>query len=190
MLILMVTLFWALWDESFAQRPWKAFQQVWKDRYSAFLNSAKSKSSQSVKEVEQESQYQQLEQAYKEANETARPRRDELQKQITDLSAKILAVQNVFTDRRAYVNALTYELETETSASGKKSKQQDIDEYKKEKATVEFPDGHKQQFNFHELEETYNSLKDQRTKLSAELGDVLKPVTEASNTSRPPRLTA
>src|SRR4029077_20965802 len=75
----------------------------------------------------------------------------------------------------------TYELETETSASGKKSKQQDIDEYKKEKATVEFPDGHKQQFNFHELEETYNSLKDQRTKLSAELGDVLKPVTEASN---------
>ena len=90
-------------------------------------------------------------------------------------------MQNVFTDRRAYVNALTYELETETSASGKKSKQQDIDEYKKEKATVEFPDGHKQQFNFHELEETYNSLKDQRTKLSAELGDVLKPVTEASN---------
>ena len=90
-------------------------------------------------------------------------------------------MQNVFTDRRAYVNALTYELETETSASGKKSKQQDIDEYKKKKATVEFPDGHKQQFNFHELEETYNSLKDQRTKLSAELGDVLKPVTEASN---------
>ena len=60
-----------------------------------------------------------------------------------DLSAKILAVQNVFTDRRAYVNALTYELETGTSASGKKSKQEDIDEYKKEKATVEFPDGHK-----------------------------------------------
>ena len=51
-------------------------------------------------------------------------------------------MQNVFTDRRAYVNALTYELETETSASGKKSKQQDIDEYKKRKATVEFPDGH------------------------------------------------
>ena len=88
MLILMVTLFWALWDESFAQRPWKAFQHVWKDRYTAFLNSAKSKSSQSVKEVQQESQYQQLEQAYKDANETARPRRDELQKQITDLSAQ------------------------------------------------------------------------------------------------------
>ena len=31
-----------------------------------------------------------------------------------------------------------------------------------------------------ELEETYNSLKDQRTKVSAELGEVLKAVTEAS----------
>jgi hypothetical protein len=169
MLILMVTLFWALWDESFGQRPWKAFQQEWKQRYSAFLNIARSKSSQSQNEVEKNPQYQQLEQAYKTAYETAKARRDELQKQITDLSAKILAVQNVFTDRRAYVNALTYELETETSASGKKSRQEDIDDYKKRKATVEFPDGHRQQYNFSELEETYNSLKDQRTKLSAEL---------------------
>src|SRR6476661_2630259 len=181
MMILMVTLFWALWDESFGQRPWKAFQHEWKDRYSAFLNNARSKSSKSEKEVEQNSQYQQLEQAYKDANETAKPRRDEIQKQITDLSAKILAVQNVFTDRRAYVNALTYELETETSASGKKSKQEDIDDYKKRKATVEFPDGHRQQYNFQELEEAYNSLKADRTKVSAELGEVLKPVTEASN---------
>ena len=77
MLILMVTLFWALWDESFGQRPWKAFQHEWKDRYTAFLNSARSKSSQSQKEVEQNSQYQQLEKAYKDAYETAKPRRDE-----------------------------------------------------------------------------------------------------------------
>jgi cytochrome c2 len=181
MLILMATLFWALWDEQFGQRPWITFQQQWKGRYSAFLKSARSKSSESQKDVQQNPQYQQLEQSYKDASETARARRDELQKQITDLSAQILAVQNVFTDRRAYVNALTYQLETETSASAKKSKQQEIDEYKKKKATVKFPDGHKQQYNFQELEETYNSLKDQRTKVSAELGDVLKPVTEASN---------
>ncbi len=67
MLILMVTLFWALWDESFGQRPWKAFQHEWKDRYSSFLNSSRSKSSQSQKEVQQNSQYQQLEQSYKDA---------------------------------------------------------------------------------------------------------------------------
>ena len=37
MLILMATLLWALWDEDFGQRPWKAFQQEWKGRYSEFL---------------------------------------------------------------------------------------------------------------------------------------------------------
>ena len=67
MLILMVTLFWALWDESFGQRPWKAFQQEWKTRYSAFLNSARSKSAQSQQQVEKNSQYQQLEKAYQDA---------------------------------------------------------------------------------------------------------------------------
>ncbi len=86
-------------------------------------------------------------------------------------------MQSVFTDRRAYVNALTYELETSTSASSKASKQKEIDEYKAEKATVEFPDGSKKEFTFEELEKTYNEIRDERTKLSLELGDVLKPVT-------------
>src|SRR5947199_10685760 len=72
MVILMATLFWALWDESFGQRPWKAFQHEWKERYTAFLKTARSRSSQSQKEVQQNSQYQQLEQAYKSAYETAK----------------------------------------------------------------------------------------------------------------------
>jgi len=95
MVILMATLFWALWDEAFGQRPWKAFQSEWKDRYIAFLKTAKSKSAQSEKQVEQNSDYQQLEQAYEQAYKAAQPHRDELQKQITDLNAKIIAVQNV-----------------------------------------------------------------------------------------------
>src|SRR3989441_1097632 len=180
MVILMATLFWALWDEAFGQRPWKAFQSEWKDRYIAFLKTAKSKSAQSEKQVEQNSDYQQLEQAYEQAYKAAQPHRDELQKQITDLNAKIIAVQNVFTDRRAYANALTYEIETGTSASNKKSEQEDLAKYKAKKSTVEYPDGHREQYNFQQLEAKYNALKDERTKLSAELGDVLKPVTEAS----------
>ena len=53
----------------------------------------------------------------------------------------------------------TYEIETDTSASGKKSKQEDIDEYKKKHGTVEYPDGHKEDYNFAQLEEKYNDLK-------------------------------
>ena len=173
-----------MWDESFGQRPWKAFQHEWKDRYSAFLNSARSKSSKSEKDVEQDPQYQKLEQAYKDAYETAKPRRDELQKQISDLSAKILAVQNVFTDRRAYVNALTYELETDNQRlRQRRASRRTLTNTRRGRPRSNFPTATEQQYNFHELEETYNSLKDERTKLSAELGEVLKPVTEASNQS-------
>jgi hypothetical protein len=177
--LLMATLLWALWDEAFGMRPWKAYQHEWKQRYTAFLRSARSKSTASQKEVEDSPDYQKLKQNLDQATQQATPHVRELQKQIGDLSAKILAVQSVFTDRRAYVNALTYQIETSTSASSKQSIQKDLDQYKQEVATVEYPDGSKQKYDFKKLEETYNDLKDQRARLNAELGDTLKPVTQA-----------
>src|ERR1700691_4695555 len=179
MVLLMATLFWALWDEAYGQRPWKAFQNEWKQRYTAFLAKAEPASDKSVKAVESDPEYQQLEQAYKQGAVATRSPPDELQKQATNLSAQILAVQNIFTDRRAYANALTYQIETEASSSGKQSKRNELEEYKKKVWTVEFPDGHKERYDFRQLEEKYNDLKDQRTKLNAKLGEVIKPVTAA-----------
>ena len=101
MLVLTATLFWALWDEDWGQRPWKAFQHEWKDRYSTFLKGARSQSSSSEKDVESSSDYQSLKQAYDQANKSAAPRAKEIKEKLRDLSAKILAIQNVFTDRRA-----------------------------------------------------------------------------------------
>src|SRR5262245_6961097 len=117
MVLLVATLFWALWDEAYGQRPWKAFQGEWQHRYGAFLNTAQSTSAKCLKEVSATSDYQQLAQAADQAAAAAKNRKDELQKQIADLNAQILAVQSVFTDKRAYVNALTYELETDDSKS-------------------------------------------------------------------------
>ncbi len=177
--ILIGTLFWALYDEAWGQRPWKAFQDQWKERYSAFLNAAKSTSAKSEQSVEQDPQYVALKQDYEKAYQNSKAQAEEARKKLDDASARLLAVQSVFTDRRAYVNALTYEFETSTSASAKVSKQKDIDSYKAEQATVEFPDGSRKKFTFPQLEETYNEIRDERTKLSLELGDVLKPVTAA-----------
>ena len=178
-ILLIATLFWALYDEAWGQRPWKAFQDQWKDRYPAFLNTATSTSSKSEQSVEQDPQYVALKQDYEKAYQNSKAQAEEARKNLDDASARLLAVQSVFTDRRAYVNALTYELETSTSASSKAGKQKEIDSYKAEQATVEFPDGTKKKFTFPQLEETYNEIRDERTKLSLELGDVLKPVTAA-----------
>jgi cytochrome c2 len=179
MVILMATLFWALWDEDFGQRPWKAFQHEWKDRYSTFLKSARSQSHDSQKEIEDTADYQKLKQDYENASQQAAPRIKEINEKLHDLSAQILAVQNVFTDRRAYVSASTYDIETETSSSAKQRKQRNLEEYKKESTTAEMPDGKKQTFkDYDELEKTYNDLKNERTQLSAELGELIKPVNE------------
>jgi cytochrome c551/c552 len=177
--ILTATLFWALWDEAWGQRPWKAFQDQFKDRYSAFLNTARSKSATSEKDVEQNPDYAALKQAYQKAYEGSKDQALEARRKVDDASARLLAVQSVFTDRRAYVNALSYEIETSDSASSKASKQKELAEYKSQQATVEFPDGSKKSYTFPQLEETYNAIRDERTKLSLELGDVLKPVTAA-----------
>ena len=177
--ILIATLFWALWDEAWGQRPWKAFQDNWKIRYSAFLDTAQSKSTTSENDVKKTSEYAELNAAVKKASDDSASSAKAAREKLDDANARLLAVQSVFTDRRAYVNALTYELETSESQSAKASKQKEIDEYKAKKATVEFPDGSKQQFNFEELEKKYNDIRDERTKLSLDLGDVLKPVTAA-----------
>jgi Cytochrome c len=177
-IVLMGTLFWALWDEDFGQRPWKTFQNEWKTRYSSTLKNARIQSGTSQKEVESSAEYQTLKQAYDQASQTAAPRIKEINERLRELSGKILAVQNVFTDRRAYVNASIYDIETETSSSGKQRKQRNLDEYEKEVATVEYPDGSKQRYTFPQLEGVYNDLKTERTKLSSELGGLIKPVNE------------
>jgi len=182
MVILMATLFWALWDEDFGMRPWKKYQEVWKDRYSAFLKAARTQSADSQKEIESRADYQKLKADYDAVLQSSTPRMNEIREKLRELSAKILAVQDGtdhFTDRRAYVSAVTYDIETDTSADSKQSKQRKLDAYKAEPSVVEMPDGKKQTFkSFAELEEAYNELKAERTQLSAELGDLIKPVNE------------
>src|SRR5579864_1416782 len=72
--ILMASLFWALWDEAFGQRPWKSYQQEWKHRYTAFLNTQRSKSASSEKDVEGTSEYQTLKQGYTQADQQSKAR--------------------------------------------------------------------------------------------------------------------
>jgi hypothetical protein len=179
MIFLTATLFWALWDEAYGQRPWKAYQHEWKDRYTTFLKGARSKSATSVKDVEGSPDYQALVQGYKQAVADSSAQSKAITEKLREVNGRLLAVRSVFTDRRAYVNALTYEIETDDSQSGKASKRKNLDAYEAQLATVDFPDGSRQKYNFHQLEEKFTEINEEKNKLSLELGTVLKPVTEA-----------
>jgi cytochrome c551/c552 len=180
MALLMGTLFWALWDENTGQRPWKAYQQAWKTRYLTLLNKETPVSTSSQDAVETSSDYKTLKSDYEQLRQQTKPQVDKINAELSDVNGKLLAVRSVFTDRRAYVNALTYDYETAKSASAKKSIKEDIDDYKKKLAVVEFPDGSKKSYTFQQLEEAFNETNAEKNRLSLELGDVLKPVADAN----------
>src|SRR5258708_12979610 len=76
------------------------------------------------------------------------------------------------------MNALTSDIEATASASSKPSKLKDLEKYQQQTAVVEYLDGSKATYTYPQLEETYNDLKTERGKLSAELGELIKPVSE------------
>src|SRR3954470_2797467 len=90
-IILIATLFWALWDEAWGQRPWKALQDSYKDRYTAFLDTAGSTSSSSEKDGGQNSEYATLKQAYQKAYEDSKAQAEESRKKLDDANARLLA---------------------------------------------------------------------------------------------------
>jgi cytochrome c2 len=177
--VLIGTLLWAMWDEAYGQRPWKRYQRAFQERYISFLKQARSQSADAEKDLQNNPAFRALDDAYQSAYKSAQPKIKDINQQLAGKSADIMAVQSVFTDKRAYVNALTYEIETTDSAGGKASQQKDLDKYKAQQFEVQYPDGTRKKYNFQQLEETYNELKNEKGRLGGELGDLLKPINEA-----------
>src|SRR5205085_11122110 len=71
--LLMATLFWALWDEAWGQRPWKAYQYAFKDRYTTYLKTLRTNSADEQKKLESDPEFQKLKQAYTDAANTVAP---------------------------------------------------------------------------------------------------------------------
>jgi len=137
MVLLMATLFWALWTRTSANvrgrlsaRVERPLFHVPEDCPVAVERLAKGGRGQR--------DYQKLKQDYESASQNAAPRIKEINLRLRDLSAKILAVQNVFTDRRAYVNALTYSIETEPARLQKRAANRPC-LIQKRKTTVAYP---------------------------------------------------
>ncbi|HEV2022088.1 MAG TPA: c-type cytochrome [Terriglobales bacterium] len=178
--LLIGSLFWALEDEFWGQRPWKAYQAEFQARYLSFLKSDYAKSKQSEEDLKSNPDYQRLKQTWEEASQAATPRMKELNDQIHEASRKLGVVQAVFTDARARVGADTYQLETTVDTASRDRKLRELGEYRKKKQfSVDLPEYKGRQLNFDELEAAYSDLKDEKGRLGGELGELLKPVSEA-----------
>ena len=178
--ILMATLFWALWDEAWGQRPWKAFQEQWKTRYTAFLNTAKSKSARLGNRRREESRLCRAQASLRkglsgfQSRRPKKPARSSTTPAPACLRCKASSPTAAPTSTRSPTNSKPAPAIPPRPASKRK-----LMHTRAKQATVEFPDGSRKKFTFPQLEEKYNEIRDERTKLSLELGDVLKPVTAA-----------
>src|SRR5437773_994548 len=73
-LLLVVTLVWSLYDEVIGQRPWKTYQKNFVDSYSSYLETAKKRQKNLEHEVKTSPEYQELDNAYKDAAAEADPK--------------------------------------------------------------------------------------------------------------------
>jgi cytochrome c551/c552 len=178
-LLLIVTLVWALWDEVEGQRPWKGYQKDFVSKYSAYLGVAKKRQGNSEKEVKGSSEYEQLDDAYKEAAAAAKEKTDPIDAQVKKIDEKINAVTPPFQDARSWIVATTYKIEVTESESGKKSLHEAIEKKKEEKITFKMPNDEgieeEKSLPFPDLENLYNSLRDEKARLLAERVQITQP---------------
>ncbi len=178
--LLIATLFWALWDEAYGERPWKRYQEEFRTRYLALLKGTRSTSAKAEDRIKEDPEYQKLDAAAKSAEAAVAGEGKQIQQKINELNDKIAAVQSVFTDARAHVTADTYSAET-SSGSSRERKLKDLEEYKKQpQFEVDLPEYRGKKLSFNQLDDLYTDLKKQKATLIGQLGEVTKPAKDAA----------
>ena len=186
--LLLGTLFWALWDEAYGQRPWKHYQAEFQQRYTAFLARARSDSAGTLKDIQSSAAYQDLADAAKAAKQASAAQEKAIAAQIVDVDAQTAAVQAVYTDKKALFGADTYAAETstfddETARVEKKKHDEKVAELEKEKDKpqyeIDLPSERGKKYSYNQLEEKYLGLKNRKAELVAQLAEAQKPWKEA-----------
>jgi cytochrome c551/c552 len=178
-LLMIGTLAWALWDESYGQRPWKGIQQQFVKRYTGYLKSIKKDAGKSEAEVKETAEYQTLDAEAQSAIAKVTPRRKEIDADVERVQAQLDAVTDPFQNQRGKITVTTYQVETAPNDSAKRKYQKRLAAEKEELVTVDLPadssgKAETKKLKFPELEKLYNDLRDSKAKLLTEKAELLK----------------
>jgi cytochrome c2 len=174
---------WALYDEGFGQRPWRGMQKEFVTRYTAYLKSIRANAGKSEAEVKESPEYQQLADEARASLDKVKSDIAQRDRQVSRIQAKLDAVTEPFQNQRGRIVVITYKLEVAPSDFWRKRYTNQLADKKKEVVTVELPadDGGKpvaQKMNYAQLEQTFNSLRDEKAKVLGEKAELLKEPTE------------
>ncbi len=180
-LLLTLSIAWALWDEAFGQRPWKGMQREFVARYTRYLDSIKANAGKSEAEIKESAEYQQLDAAATSAREAIQPEFVELDTNVKRIQKKLDAITDPFQNQRGRLTVINYNVETAEGAA-KERYRREAEEKRKEIVEVELPTDNgtteTKQFNYAQLEQFYDSLRDEKARFLGKQAELLKTPSE------------
>ena len=180
--LLVLSTFWALYDEFFGMRPWKAYQARFAGKYSRLLQEKLGEQKKTEEDVRNSAAFQKLEQQVREAEEAAAPQVSEIDREVRDIDRRIAVLRDAFQIARGEVTALIYQVEVASSEQAKEKLSAEVEEVKQHPVEVELPvpDGttENRSFTYDELESEYDRLKERKAELIAQRVHLLKPANE------------
>src|SRR5207247_6725386 len=165
-ILLTVSLAWALYDESYGQRPWKGMQREFVARYTRYLDSIKNQAGKTEKEIKESPEYQALDEQAKAARAKVKPEIDQIDAEVKQVQVKLDDVTEPFQNQRGRLTVINYNVEQASGRSKEKYKKQ-AEGKRKEIVEVEMPaeDGSAKKtivkMDYAALEKTYNDLREQ-----------------------------
>jgi cytochrome c2 len=175
-ILLFLSLVWALYDELFVQRPWKAYQQQAVTLYTAYLKKLSRQEGRAEKAVYSSPEFLKIEQQVRAAEKAEAPRMSNIERQLGAIRQQLAVIKDPFQDARARIAALAYNLDHTTDPHGKDSIRRDIEEVKKGPFDVSLADGVAQpgRVTFDDLQKRFTDLKARESQLVAEQADIGK----------------
>jgi cytochrome c551/c552 len=182
-LLLTGSLVWALWDETFGQRPWKNIQQEFVSRYTRYLKSIKLQAGKTEAEIKESAEYQTLDAEAKAAQEQVKPETAEIDQKVAQIQMQLGAVTDPFQNQRGRLTVISYNIETAKGSAKEKYRKQ-AQEKRQQIVEIELPATNgsgktiTQKMNYEQLEKFYNDLREEKASLLGRKAELLKEPTE------------
>ncbi len=182
-LLMVLSLLWALYDETYGLRPWKDYQKQFVSLYSRHLRRIQPTQARAEQAVRQSAEYRTLSDAVTKAEESIAPRISDLDRETNQIVGRRLSViTEPFAITRSEIAALIYQIETATSQKDKDALQREIDAIKAREVTLRLASANgagevverEERFNFNQLETEFNRLQARRAELGAQRAELVK----------------
>jgi cytochrome c551/c552 len=182
--LLLLTVAWSLYAEFFGLRPWRSYQEHFRQVYSTYLQKQVTARRTAETDLHNTPDYTKLKATVDSATAAAAPKDRDIQTQVDLIDSQRAAITPSFQDGRGRVGALTYQLEqiSMNDKSARASKQKELDAANASQYPVNWPTEKGvvvRNFTAPELNATFTDLMTRRAALVAQRGMNDQPAKDA-----------